>query len=215
MQVIQTKVFTLEELDDSAKEAARNWWREHMDSSDYAEYVIEDAGRVAELFGIEFKTRPVQLMGGSTRQDPCVWWSGFYMQGSGASFEGWFKPRSGNFARLCEYAPQDDVLKGIAIDLDAIWSMTEGFPVSCRITTSGRYSHSYSMDFELSDDDDDLPEEAFGKLEDAIPPVMRAFADWIYRQLEAEYEYQSSDEQVDEMLIANEYTFLENGRRFG
>ena len=214
MQIIETKVFTLEELDDSAKERARSWWRGHMDSSDYAEYVIEDAGRVAELFGIEFKTRDVKLCGGGTRPDPCVWWSGFSSQGDGCSFEGWFKPRSGNFARLVEYAPQDDVLKGIAIDLDEIATTAEQKCVSCKITTRGNYCHSHTMQFELSADDD-LPEEAFGKLEDAIPPVMRRFADWIYRQLEAEYEHQSSDEVVDEVLIANEYTFLENGKRFG
>ena len=214
MQIIETNVFTLDELDDSAKERARQWWRDAMDSSDYADHVIEDAGQVAELFGIEFKKHPVKLMGGSTRQDPCVWWSGFSSQGDGASFEGWFKPRGGNFARLCEYAPQDAVLKEIAIDLDRIWSLSEGFPVSCRITTSGGYSHSNTMDFELSADDD-VSEEAFGKLEDAIPPVLRRFADWIYRQLEAEYEYQSSDEQVDDMLVNNGYTFDESGKRFG
>jgi hypothetical protein len=215
MQVIKTKVFTLEELDDSAKETARQWWREHMGTEDYADSVIDDAGRVAELFGIEFKTRDVKLYGGGTRPDPCVWWSGFSSQGDGASFEGWFKPRGGNLARLTEYAPQDEVLKEIAIDLDRIASLAEEKCVSCRITTSDSYSHSHSMDFELSADDDDLPEEAFGKMEDAIPPVMRCFADWIYRQLEAEYEYQSSDEQVDEMLIANGYTFTSEGKRFG
>lgn len=41
---------------------------------------------------------------------------------------------------------------------------------------------------------------------------MRAFADWIYRQLETEYDYQNSDEQVDESIIANEYEFTEEGK---
>lgn len=36
---------------------------------------------------------------------------------------------------------------------------------------------------------------------------------WIYRALEAEYEYQDSDGQVDETIKANEYEFEEDGSR--
>ncbi len=38
---------------------------------------------------------------------------------------------------------------------------------------------------------------------------------WIYRQLEKEYEYQNSDECVDENILCNSYTFTEDGKRFG
>lgn len=38
---------------------------------------------------------------------------------------------------------------------------------------------------------------------------------WLYRQLEREYDYLSSDEAVDETIAANEYTFTAAGRRFG
>lgn len=37
--------------------------------------------------------------------------------------------------------------------------------------------------------------------------------DWIYRQLEKEYEYQNSDECIDENLMGNSYTFREDGTR--
>jgi hypothetical protein len=46
-----------------------------------------------------------------------------------------------------------------------------------------------------------------------VTQCMRDFADWIYDQLRKEYEYQMSDEQVDETLIANEYEFDEDGDR--
>lgn len=42
---------------------------------------------------------------------------------------------------------------------------------------------------------------------------MREFADWIYSRLEAEYEYQNADEQVDESIRINEYEFAEDGNR--
>ncbi len=47
--------------------------------------------------------------------------------------------------------------------------------------------------------------------EDIVSELMRDFADWIYRQLLAEFDYQSSDEAIDETIEANEYEFTENG----
>jgi hypothetical protein len=35
---------------------------------------------------------------------------------------------------------------------------------------------------------------------------------WIYRQLEREYEWLMSDEQVDESIRINEYEFTEEGK---
>jgi len=40
-------------------------------------------------------------------------------------------------------------------------------------------------------------------------------ANWLYRQLEQEYDHLTSDESVDEMLLINGYTFTEEGRQFG
>lgn len=49
----------------------------------------------------------------------------------------------------------------------------------------------------------------------AVIEAMRELARWLYRQLEREYEYLSSDETVDEAIAVNDYTFTEDGRRFG
>ncbi|HAY07899.1 MAG TPA: antitoxin of toxin-antitoxin stability system, partial [Hyphomonas sp.] len=51
--------------------------------------------------------------------------------------------------------------------------------------------------------------------EDIVVEAMRDLARWLYRQLEQEYECQTSDEVVDENIEANGYTFTEAGRRFG
>jgi hypothetical protein len=50
--------------------------------------------------------------------------------------------------------------------------------------------------------------------EEAVIEALRDLARWLYRQLEREYEYLTSDEMVDETIIANEYTFTETGHRF-
>jgi hypothetical protein len=54
-----------------------------------------------------------------------------------------------------------------------------------------------------------LPEGA----DATVTESLRDFADWIYRQLETEYEWRMADEQVDYAITANEYTFDESGRR--
>jgi hypothetical protein len=48
-----------------------------------------------------------------------------------------------------------------------------------------------------------------------VAEALRDLAHWLYRQLAREYEYQTSDEIIDEALIANDYTFTQAGRRFG
>jgi hypothetical protein len=48
-----------------------------------------------------------------------------------------------------------------------------------------------------------------------VTEALRDLANWLYRQLEQEYDYLTSDEAVDETLTVNGYTFTEEGRRFG
>ena len=48
-----------------------------------------------------------------------------------------------------------------------------------------------------------------------ITDALRDLANWLYRPLEQEYDHLTSDEAVDETLVANGYTFTEDGRRFG
>lgn len=214
MHNVSTTVYQYSELSSSAKENARQWWIDSMGTEDYAEYPVEDAGRIAELMGIEFKQRPFKTMGGQTRYEPCVFWSGFSCQGDGASFEGNFRPRDGNCERVKEYAPQDEKLHGIAQAFDEAFKLA-GTTTYCSISTRGNYSHSNSMEFEFDWCDDTVSEENFEAAQKLVIEACRDFADWIYRQIEQGYEYQTSDEAIAEAMEANEYTFTEEGKRFG
>ena len=51
--------------------------------------------------------------------------------------------------------------------------------------------------------------------EDTVTEVLRDLARWLYRQLQHEYEHQTSDAVVDESIAVNERTFTAAGRRFG
>jgi hypothetical protein len=51
-------------------------------------------------------------------------------------------------------------------------------------------------------------------VEKDLSKLFRDFADWIYRQLEKEYDYQNSDAELAEGIVSNEYDFLSSGARF-
>ena len=48
-----------------------------------------------------------------------------------------------------------------------------------------------------------------------VSEALRDLARWLYGRLEDEYEHLTSDEAVDESIRLNEYSFTEDGVRFG
>lgn len=205
-------LYQFDELSAAAKDKARDWYRNASAGDNFwSKSVIEDAANVADILGIDLRQRPAKLMSGGTRTDPAIYWSGFWSQGDGACFEGNYAYAKGAAKKIREYAPQDAELHRIANELQALQSRYF-YALQCSMKTSGRYSHSGTMQFNVWCDRDNsapLTDDA----EETLPQLMRDFADWIYRQLEKEYEYQNSDECVDETIRANEYEFNENGTR--
>ena len=63
--------------------------------------------------------------------------------------------------------------------------------------------------------DSPIGQDMIGEADDTVTEALRDLARWLYRQLEREYDYQTSDAMVDEAIAANDYTFTEAGRRFG
>ena len=73
MRTEEVSIFTFDELSDSAKECARDWFRAGFDADDM-EPVIEDAARISDLFGLDIRQRRVKLMNGNTSMEPAVSW---------------------------------------------------------------------------------------------------------------------------------------------
>lgn len=211
MRVVETNVFQYDELDDRAKERARDWYSRHVfeDSCDW-EFVYEDAANVAEILGIDLRQRRVQLMGGGHRYEPSIYFSGFWSQGDGACFEGTHRYAKGATKKIREYAPQDKELHSIADELQAV-QKRHFYKLVASMSHTGHYCHSGCMSVEVYHIDDEYRD--IGDAEDDIRQLMRDFADWIYDRLESEYDYQTSDEAVEEAIRANEYEFDENGER--
>ena len=198
MRVVETQVFKYEELSDKAKEKALDWYRSLNMDNHFAEPVIEDAEQVAEVLGIEFARR-------NGSKEPAVYWSGFWSQGDGASFEGTYRYAKGAAKKVREYAPRDTELHGIADRLQKLQSRIF-YRGRFEIRARGYYQHSGTMTAEWYDP---CPDD----IGDDILQELRYFADWIYGKLEEAYEWENSDEVVAENIIANEYEFDEEGRR--
>jgi hypothetical protein len=204
------QLFKFDELSDIAKERARQWFRECLDSSDF-ENVISDAVECARILGVTFDEREYKTVGGHTRHEPAIWWSGFSSQGDGASFDGSYRYARDSVRQIKKHAPQDTTLHAIAQALARV--QKRNFYKLCATCkhSGGPYMHSgwMSVDTFRTDDRDSAREEDGN----AVREALRHFADWIYKQLREEDQYLNSDEHVDESIEGNEYTFTADGKR--
>jgi hypothetical protein len=205
---ITLTVFQYEELSDKAKETARDWYRDataRAGDNFFAEHVIEDAVRMGTLMGITFKTRTIKLMSGKTREEPQIEWSGFSSQGDGACFEGTYTYQPGIAAAIATEAPGND--SGENIILRRIAAELESYGVLSATLTkrNHHYSHPYTVEIEVYDSEGiDITNGTRGK---AVAQALRDFMNWIYRNLEAEYDYQNADIRSSPMS----FTRMANG----
>ncbi len=101
MRLVETPVYDFTELSDAAKDKARAWFRQTIDD-DWWDSVYDDFEQICPILGVTLATTPVRLMGGGTRQKPCIWFSGFWSQGDGACFELCLRrARVASHPRLC------------------------------------------------------------------------------------------------------------------
>ena len=212
-RIVKTTVYELKELSEAARERARAWYRESCLDWDWHEYVYEDFETVCELLGVTLRTSSIRLMGGGTRQTPRVYFRGFWSQGDGASFEAVYRYAQGASAAVRAHAPKDIELHMIA-DVLADIQRRNFFQLIGDIRQRGPYCHEYTMAIDVERDSPTWQDETDDARE-AIVEAMRDLARWLYRQLEREYRYLSSDEVVDETIAANECTFTADGLRFG
>lgn len=197
-------LFTFNELSDSAKEKARAWWREGSnDDSFWSECVIDEAKEQAKNMGLEIDN---------------IYFSGFYHQGSGACFTGTWHAcdvKAGETAKDWGDSPATKEIRRIAAEFE---ETAKNFPnASFSVKHSGHYSHEFCTTFNVSlgedEDNGSISQEEWSRAEGDLIETARDYMRWIYKQLEKEYEYQNSDEVIDELLESNEYTFREDGTR--
>lgn len=211
MRTIQTTGFHYSELSERAKEKAREWYRtSSQDDNFFAECVCEDAATIGALMGIDINQKPVKLMNGSTRYDPAIYYSGFWSQGDGASFDCEYRYAKGSVKAVASLTGNDKTLVRIASGLQAI-QKRHFYKLRAKSKVSGNYVHSGCMGVDVWHADDEYRD--IGEAESEITECLRDFANWIYRQLETEYDYQNSDSAVAESIECNGHEFTEEGER--
>lgn len=207
-RIIEQTVYTFAELSDDAKERARNWYRKDAhEFFDPIDMSLDDWQSIAEILGIEFDTRAVFLMNGSTRRAPVIYYSGFCSQGDGASWQGWYSYAKQAPKRIRAHAPNDTALHEIADTLQSI-QRRNFYRLQATVTQSGHYVHEMTMRADVTRTDDIYPSES--DCED-VQEALRDFARWMYRQMESQWEYIDCAVAVDESIVANEYEFDSEG----
>ena len=212
-EVIETIVYTFDELSRAAREAARDWYRQLGAHHGWWQSVYEDFTMICNCLGIAPKTRSVNLHGGGTMTEPCIWFSGFCNLGDGACFEGTWRYRRGGNLAIRAHAPQDEALHEIADRLQEV-QQRNFYQLVADIGHEGRYCHEYAMVI-TAERDNTHSQPPTDDAEDAVTFAMRDLARWLYQQLQAEYEHITSDTEIAAAIIANEYTLAVSGRRFG
>lgn len=199
MRTIETTVYEFDELSDQAKERAREWYREaSADDREWHEQVSEDATNLFSLIGFTIKE---------------IRFSGFGSQGDGASLTGTYRYQRGGVNALMDHAPNEHELHRIARALKDL-QQRNGYQLTATIRPDHRchYVHERSTDIDVEHGwETAITDETVTALTALIIDINR----WIYRQLEDAYEWEYADEQVDESIIANEYTFTADGKRCG
>lgn len=186
-------LYTFDELRPAAKQTAREWWLNGLEFN--GESVIADATSIADLFGLCIDK---------------VYYTGFYSQGDGAMFVGHYRYKKGALAAVKAYAPLDTGLHEIVRRINEI-QRRNFYSICANITQRhGTYVNEYMMDMEVyrADSGPLTPAD-----EGALIHALRDYARWIYHQLRDQYEYETSDENVDEILATNGYEFDEDGNR--
>lgn len=189
----QTEVYKFAELSESSQDAAiQRLWDINADDEYWYESTIEDAKTIGALMGIHIAN---------------VRFRGFSSQGDGACFEGSFRYATGSVKAVRDYTGgTDPALESIALALQRAQSAAF-YTVTGAIRQRGRYQHSGCTEINLD-------HERGALLDEDIRDALRSFMDWIYGQLEKEYDYQTSRERIIETIDANDYEFTENGELY-
>lgn len=198
MRIQTIAIYTFNELSDSAKETARNHYRQYGLDYEWWGCIIEEYKELGELLGIEIDN---------------IYFSGFASQGDGACFNGAYSYRKGWKKALASetggelYRKLESIGLGLQAEQEKYF-----YGITAGINHTGRYCHENSVTVSV-----DPGEHINGywsdtsSMEDNIADCLRDFMQEIYSTLTSEYDYLTSDSVIDEYLQDGEWQFLESG----
>jgi hypothetical protein len=198
---MRTKTITLykfEELSEEAqKKAIEDNYQINVEYTEWDDSVRDDAVSIGKLMGIDISR---------------IYFTGFSSQGDGACFEGNYQYNKNCVKELKEYAPEDKTLHGIVERLQAI-QKKHFYKLSANVKHSGHYYHEMCTDISVYKDGNYMYSDSEQEAEEELKDILRDYMRWIYRTLEKEYDYMTSEEAIKETIIANDYEFTKDGSR--
>lgn len=191
------QLYAFNELNEETQEKVIDKFRDiNTSDSFWYECIYEDAKTIANLFGLDIDK---------------IYFSGFWSQGDGASFEGSYEYKKKSLQSVKDYAPLDNDLHDIVERIVKL-QKKHFYKLYAKTSVSGHYVHSGCMSVDVINENKThgYPDNE----EDELKQLLREFADWIYSRLSDEYDYQTKDETIKEFLEANDYEFLESGELY-
>lgn len=190
MRTVRTKIYKFKELSPEAKKKVIE--NSYDINTRYEWWDFEDAKTIGNIFGIDIDE---------------IYFSGFSSQGDGACFVGSYGYAADCESKIKEYAPKDKTLHRIGKELADI-QKEHNFSLTATVTHRDRHYHAYSTDIEVLKDGD----YTGGEVERQLSEILRDFMNWIYKTLEAENDYLTSEEAIIETIEANDYEFTKDGK---
>lgn len=226
MRTIETTIYTFDELSDSAKQKALDHYRYYDVQHDWWEWTYEDFISQAALKGYAVQAKDIHF-------------TGFGSQGDGACFAGSVRKTPEETLALlpCDLAAKIKLhhAKCRLLEIDPI-----NLELSARlIHDNSNYCHSNTMEIveaefadrnwgrcnmgpcfcspnwpDVCDERDELISKVgLVNFDNILLEEARDLADELYKSLEQEHEYLTSDEHLAEHLRGDEIEFTEDGGR--
>jgi len=192
-RIIKVKAYEFNELDDGTKERVRERFRQTSLDYTWWEYVYDDIRHMGEIIGIKIDE---------------IYFTGFGNRGDGACFEGHYEYKKGALKEI-KAESTDIELHQIARDLQTI-QRKRFYGLSARVKQSGHYMLANCTYIDVYDNV--LAAHVDMDTEETVSELLRDFMCWMYKRLEAEYEYLTSDAYIEEFISINGYVFTADGK---
>jgi len=206
LKLAEERLFKFDELDEDAKEKAREWYRSGALDHEWWDSVYDLAVEAGKMLGIEIDSKKKHHGTG-----PAI-----YFNEHGAGFDGSYHYQKGALEKLRREWP------ATAKDGTACKGNVEMHEVAEALLEVQR-KNQYKLGATISShQDSDIRVDVWGyggapsaEADRDLAAALKSFAHWIHHTLQREEDYLLSDEQVDDMIQANEYTFTVDGTREG
>lgn len=185
MRQVTINLYKFDELNEETKKKVLENFRYLNTEWDWYESVYEGFEEIASEYGIEVED---------------MRFSGFYSQGDGASFEG-------EIVDFKKFAEKTGLKRLVRLSDSIEYNLNM---LVKRVTY--HYYHSKTVEADIRDGG--YYPRLSNLIEEKLEKVKEELCEKLYRNLEEEYDYLTSDEVVADTIRANEYEFTEGGELF-